>query len=195
MDRMVVGLGNVPISRYGETRHNIGFKVASEIARRLDAGPSRKRFSAEFREANLGGMRVVIACPTTMMNNSGVAVSQLARWYKLKPDQILIVYDELDLPFGTIRLRPGGGPGGHNGVRSVIQQLGTQNFPRLRVGIGRPTSGTTTNYVLSRFRQEEQPFVEQIVALAADAAMHWIEHGIDSAMNTYNRETVEVRRA
>lgn len=195
VDRMVVGLGNVPLSRYGETRHNIGFKVAGEIARRVDAGPPRKRFSAEYREATLGGKRVVIAFPTTMMNNSGVAVAQLSRWYKLAPADILVVYDELDLPFGTIRMRPGGGPGGHNGVRSVIQQLGTQDFPRLRVGIGRPTSGTTTNYVLSRFRQEEQPYVDKIIALAADAAMHWIVHGIDSAMNTFNRETVEVRQS
>jgi PTH1 family peptidyl-tRNA hydrolase len=191
VDRMLVGLGNVG-SKYAATRHNIGFRVAAEVARRIDAGPSRRRFEAEYREATLGAKRTVIACPTTMMNNSVYAVAQLGRWYKLEPSEILVIYDELDLPFGTIRLRPGGGPGGHNGVRSVIEQLGTQDFPRLRVGIGRPTSGTTVSFVLSRFREEEQPYVDEIVSLAADAAMHWSEHGVESAMNAYNRESVEV---
>jgi peptidyl-tRNA hydrolase, PTH1 family len=192
LDRLVVGLGNTG-SKYASTRHNIGFVIAAEVARRLDAQPSRQRFEAEIREAALAGKRIALACPTTMMNSSGYAVSQLSRWYKLKPEEILIVYDELDLPFGTIRMRPGGGPGGHNGVRSVIEQLGTTGFVRLRVGIGRPTSGSTVNFVLSGFREEEQAFVKEIVALAADAVLHWLEHGADSAMNAFNRESINVR--
>jgi PTH1 family peptidyl-tRNA hydrolase len=190
--RLVVGLGNTG-SKYAATRHNIGFAVAAEVARRLEAQPGRNRFEAEIREASTNGMRVALACPTTMMNNSGYAVAQLCRWYKLKAEQVLVVYDELDLPFGTIRMRPRGGAGGHNGIRSVIDQLGTQDFPRLRIGIGRPTSGSTVSYVLSRFREEEQPFVKDIVALSADAVIHWLEHSTESAMNAFNRESVEVR--
>ncbi len=192
VDRLVVGLGNTG-SKYAATRHNTGFLIASEVARRLDAQAARHRFEAEIRTATSGARQIALACPTTMMNNSGFAVSQLGRWYKLKPQHILVVYDELDLPFGTIRMRPGGGAGGHNGIRSVIDLLGTSDFPRLRVGIGRPTSGSTVSYVLSRFREEEQPFVKDIVALAADAVVHWLEHGTDSAMNTFNRESVETR--
>jgi peptidyl-tRNA hydrolase, PTH1 family len=194
VDRLVVGLGNTG-SKYAATRHNIGFVIVAELASRLDAQTGRNRFEAEIREASIDGMRVALACPTTMMNNSGYAVTQLCRWYKLKPEHVLIVYDELDLPFGTIRMRPRGGAGGHNGVRSVIDQLGTQEFPRLRVGVGRPTSGSTVSYVLSRFREEEQPFVKDIVALSSDAVIHWLKHGTESAMNAFNRESVVVRAA
>ncbi len=190
--RMVVGLGNVG-SKYTGTRHNIGFAVIDELARRRRAGSARNRFDARIQEVGVGDERVVLAAPTTMMNNSGYAIAQLANWYKLPPESILVVYDELDLPFGKLRLRPSGGPGGHNGVRSVIDQLGTKDFCRLRIGIGRPTSGSTISYVLSRFSVAQREVVPEIVQLAADAVEHWLDHGLDAAMNEYNRREVEIR--
>lgn len=191
--RMVVGLGNVG-SKYAGTRHNIGFAVVDELAKRYQAAPPRSRFDARIQEVHLDAGRTVLAAPTTMMNNSGHAVAQLANWYKVAPDQILVVHDELDLPFGKMRLRPAGGAGGHNGVRSIIEQLGSNEFNRLRIGIGRPTSGSTVSYVLSRFSVEQREFVPEIVGLAADAADHWVRHGLDSAMNEYNRREVETRQ-
>ncbi len=190
-DRIIVGLGNVG-SRYVGTRHNIGFGVAHEVARRCHGQISRRRFDAAIIEARLDELGLVIGCPTTMMNLSGFSVAQLCRWYRTELDNLLVIYDELDLPFGTIRLRPGGGAGGHNGVQSVIDQLGSNEFARLRIGIGRPTSGTTTNHVLSKFRAEEQAHLDQIVELSADAAIHWARHGIMSAMNEFNRESVGI---
>jgi PTH1 family peptidyl-tRNA hydrolase len=179
-------LGN-PGSKYAATRHNLGFVTVEAINRRHPPQTERRRFEAIIREVTIGQRRVALVCPQTMMNNSGYAVSQVMRWYRLAPAEILVVYDELDLPFGRIRIRPGGGPGGHNGVRSIIDQLGTNEFARLRIGIGRPTSGSAVSYVLSRFRREEEERVPEIVQLAADAAICWATDGLDTAMNQFNR--------
>lgn len=188
---LIVGLGN-PGPKYAATRHNLGFMTMDEISRRHPPQTERRRFEAVIREFPLGDERKALACPLTMMNNSGYAVSQVMRWYRLRPADVLVVYDELDLAFGRIRIRPGGGPGGHNGVRSIIDQLGTSEFPRLRIGVGRPTSGSTVSYVLSRFRREEQERVPEIVELAADAALRWATDGLDTAMNEFNRRQIAV---
>jgi PTH1 family peptidyl-tRNA hydrolase len=188
---MIVGLGNIG-AKYEGTRHNLGFEVVGELARRFGTGNPRNRFDARIEEAIIGGTKVILAAPTTMMNNSGFAVSQLARWYKLPAEDILIVYDELDLPFGKIRLRPSGGPGGHNGVRSVIDQLGTTDFPRVRIGVGRPTSGSTIGFLLTRFSVEERPYVPEIVSLAADASECWVRSDIEASMNEFNTRSVDV---
>lgn len=187
---IIVGLGN-PGSKYESTRHNIGFRVVDELARRLPAGRERSRFNASLLEIQDGTVGdLVLVKPMTMMNLSGNAVSQVQKWFKVPPENLLLVYDDLDLALGKVRLRPGGGAGGHNGVQSVIEQLGTSDFPRLRVGIGRPTHGSTVNYVLSQFRPEERELAGQVVEWAADAALVWVRDGIDDAMNTYNRRTV-----
>ncbi|MEZ4520041.1 MAG: aminoacyl-tRNA hydrolase [Thermomicrobiales bacterium] len=188
---MIVGLGNVG-SKYAGTRHNLGFEVIDELAKRSHAGAPRNRFDARIHETNFGGTRVVLAAPTTMMNNSGFAVAQLIRWYKLPPEKLLVIYDELDIPFGKMRLRPSGGAGGHNGIKSIIEQLGTADFPRVRVGVGRPTSGSTIGFLLSRFSTEERGYLPEIVSLAADAAECWVESGIDEAMNRFNTRSVAV---
>ncbi|MDI3341019.1 MAG: aminoacyl-tRNA hydrolase [Sphaerobacter sp.] len=183
---LIVGLGN-PGPRYAATRHNIGFMVVDELARRFPPGETRRRFDSELIETTGPRGRVVLLKPQTYMNLSGNAVAPTARWYRVPLDRILIIYDDLDLPFGRIRLRPGGSSAGHNGLASVLQMLGTERVPRLRVGIGRPANGNTVGYVLSRFRPEEERRLPDIIALAADAALAWYQDGIDAAMNMYNR--------
>ena len=186
--RLIVGLGNVG-SKYVRTRHNLGFEVVDELARRWGATQPRSRFDARLQEVSVGGERIVLAAPTTMMNNSGFAVRQIMNWYKLEAPDMLVIYDELDLPVGRIQLRPSGGAGGHNGVRSIIEQLGMRDFHRLRIGVGRPTSGSTIGYLLSRFSVEEQKVVPDIVVRAADAAEKWTRDGLDAAMNEFNKRS------
>lgn len=184
--RLIVGLGNVG-SKYASTRHNLGFEVIDLLAKRHNASASRTRFDARIREAIIADRKVVLAAPTTMMNNSGFAVAQIVNWYKFDVDQVLIVFDEMDIAFGSIRLRKNGGSGGHNGVRSVIEQLGTKDFHRVRIGVGRPTSGSTIGFLLSRFSVEQNQLVPEIVSEASDAAEFWVRNGMEAAMNEYNR--------
>jgi len=183
---LIVGLGN-PGQRYAATRHNIGFMVVDHLARQLEPGDRRNRFDSELIETRDAAGRIVLQKPQTFMNLSGTAVAQAARWYRVPTERILIIYDDLDLPFGRIRLRPGGSSAGHKGLQSVIEHLGTDRVPRLRVGIGRPEHGSTVSYVLSRFRPEEERVLPDVIALAANAALSWYKDGIDAAMNMYNR--------
>ncbi|HUZ02412.1 MAG TPA: aminoacyl-tRNA hydrolase [Thermomicrobiaceae bacterium] len=189
---LIVGLGN-PGRKYAGTRHNIGYLVANELSRRLPRGENRRRFDSQLVETGDPIGRIVLLKPETFMNLSGIAVSAAARWYRVPPERILLVHDDLDLPFGQLRLRPGGSSGGHNGVSSVIQQLGTERVPRLRVGISRPESGSTIGYVLTRFSREEEQQLPEIVATAADAALCWQRDGIEVAMNLYNRRDAAPR--
>ncbi|MBX6341623.1 MAG: aminoacyl-tRNA hydrolase, partial [Thermomicrobiaceae bacterium] len=167
---LIAGLGN-PGPKYARTRHNVGFMVVDELTRRLGPGERRRRFDAEIAEVPVPGGRLVLLKPQTFMNLSGNAVAPAARWYRVPLERLLVVYDDLDLPFGQIRLRPSGSSGGHNGLTSVIQQLGTDRVPRLRVGISRPIQGTTVAYVLSRFSPEEERALPEVIARAADAAL------------------------
>ena len=134
--KMIVGLGN-PGREYAATRHNLGFMVVDEVARRLSAGQRRTRFRAELAEAFVDGQKLVLLKPQTFMNLSGTAVREAALWYKIPPAEILVVVDDIDLPFGALRMRGEGGSGGHNGLKSIIADLGTEAFPRFRMGIGR----------------------------------------------------------
>ena len=186
---LIVGLGN-PGKRYTDTRHNLGFMVADELARRLPTGNQRERFQAEYLELERAGQRVIVAKPLTYMNNSGQAVAQLMRWYKIPSERLLVIYDELDLAFGRIRLRASGSAAGHNGMESVIRSLGTDDFARIRIGIGRPATGSTIDYVLSRFTATERAELPELIALSADTAMAWLDVGVERAMNEYNRRTV-----
>lgn len=183
---LIVGLGN-PGRRYERTRHNAGFMVVERLDDILPSGTARSRFQAELIETRDGDTRVVLARPQTFMNDSGASVSQIARWYRVPRDRLLLVYDELDLPFGSIRLRANGSAGGHNGVTSVIQHLHTQDFARLRIGIGRPGAGSTVSYVLAPFSSEEQPALPDIIDRSATAALLWLREGLIVAMNEHNR--------
>jgi PTH1 family peptidyl-tRNA hydrolase len=182
---MIVGLGN-PGREYSSTRHNLGFMVVDEIARRLHAGDRKSRFRAELKEAHDEDQKLILLKPQTYMNLSGTAVREAARWYKLSPSDLLVVVDDIDLPFGTLRMRPDGGSGGHNGLKSIIADLGTQEFPRFRIGIGRG-HGHATRQVLGRFNAEEERALPNLIAAAADCALDWSRHGVIAAMNRCNR--------
>ena len=195
---LIVGLGN-PGAKYDRTRHNVGFDVVDTLAQRWQI-PVREqsRFKGLFGQG-IGpkGRKLLLLKPSTYMNRSGESVRAVLDWYKLLPSQILVVYDDMDLPLGRLRLRLKGSAGGHNGMRSLIQHLGTQDFPRLRLGIDSPKSNRviqpdTVSYVLGRFTPVEQPIVTEVLALAADASEYAIKQGVEKAMNVYNRKAVEL---
>jgi len=190
---MVVGLGN-PGREYAAHRHNIGFRVVDALARAHGvAFTRRKGAKARVAEARVSDCPVLLAKPQTFMNLSGQAVVRLSRAHAILPEQILVVFDDLDLPLGRLRLRPEGGSGGHKGMRSIIDALGTQAFPRLRVGIDRPPNGVDpTEYVLQPFSRDEQILVAEVVERAAAAVECWLEEGILVAMDRFNRLTPEV---
>lgn len=182
--KVVIGLGN-PGRQYAATRHNLGFFVVDELARRTSAPTSRKRMKAEITETRLGENKVILAMPQTFMNESGIAVREIIRWYKVPLEDVLIVVDDLDLGFGQIRIRPKGSAGGHNGLKSIFQELGTQEIPRLRIGIGRGGNRTIA-HVLSKFSPEEQKDLPQIVGFAADTVEKWADIGILKTMDVTN---------
>jgi PTH1 family peptidyl-tRNA hydrolase len=189
MDWLIVGLGN-PGDKYDGTRHNIGFACLAHLARQHSLEFRGKRANARLAEGRIAGQRVVLARPQTYMNLSGQAVSGLRSWYKIDPaSQLLVIYDDLDLPFGKLRLRQRGSAGTHNGMKSIIGQLGSQEFARLRVGIDRPPPQWDTKaYVLGRFSKEEQAAIPDLYERVADAIELVLREGITTAMNQVNAE-------
>ena len=182
--RLVLGLGN-PGERYRETRHNLGFRVVRELAGRLRVAVDRVECSALVGAAD----RLLLAMPQTYMNRSGYAARCLAERHEIEAENALIVYDDVELPLGRLRLRPAGGPAGHRGMESVIRNLKTEKVPRLRLGI-RPEDGAAPDdlveFVLEPFRADEQPEVEGLIGRAADACQAWLELDIATAMNRFN---------
>jgi PTH1 family peptidyl-tRNA hydrolase len=183
--RIIVGLGN-PGREYASTRHNIGFMVINELARRAAANGGRKRFRAEIAEGHLHGEKVIFVAPRTYMNLSGHSVREAVNWYNVLHDDLLIVLDDMDLLFGQLRLRGSGSAGGHNGLKSIIEQLGGTDIPRLRVGIGRGRS-SSTSHVLSKFSADEEKELPEVIRKAADAVELWMSEGIADAMNSVNQ--------
>ncbi len=183
--KLVVGLGN-PGSRYASTRHNVGFMVIDRLARAWNASLTRKQCSAVAGDAHCAGEKVWLAKPQTYMNLSGEAVSCLLRFYKLTPADLLVIYDERDLPVGRVRLRERGSAGGHRGMASIIQMVGTSDFPRLRIGIGRPPELDAIDHVLSGFPSEERPLIEEAISRAVEAVETTFREGLAVAMNKYN---------
>jgi PTH1 family peptidyl-tRNA hydrolase len=183
---LVIGLGN-PGREYRDTRHNIGFKVLDQLAVKLDIRFSRLQSKALVASAIHHERRIILAKPQTYMNFSGRAVRGLIGFYKLSFTNILIVNDDLDLPVGTIRIKPDGGSAGHKGVISIIQHLGTDEFPRLRLGIGHPPGQMQSqDYVLQGFSETEFAIVSETISRAADAILVWVLEGLDAAMNHFN---------
>jgi peptidyl-tRNA hydrolase, PTH1 family len=183
---LLVGLGN-PGREYRETRHNIGFMLIDKLCKSAGLSLSRVQSKALVATGQIDGRRVVLAKPQTFMNLSGQAVSGLVRFYKVPFDQILIAHDDLDLPLGTLRMRPGGGSAGQKGIASTIQQLGTQEFGRMRLGIGRPPGQMDpAAYVLQGFTSGEQTVLDLLLGRAVEAVRVFIGEGIEQAMNLYN---------
>lgn len=187
--KLIAGLGN-PGPRYAQTRHNVGFAVIDCLARRWswDASQYSPRFQAQYALGEHAGQRVLLLCPQTYMNLSGQSVQAARQFYKIDPADVLVIYDDLDLPLGRVRVRAGGSGGGHNGMTDVLRRLGTDQIARVRVGIGRPSVGSATPYVLGRFTPEELETVQQMIETAAAATECWLQQGIQTAMNTYNRK-------
>jgi PTH1 family peptidyl-tRNA hydrolase len=186
--KLIVGLGN-PGIRYAHTRHNVGFDTLDLLATRQGWAWSGSRSRARLAEGIVGGGKVVLAEPQTYMNDSGQAVGELVRFYKLDLADLLVVCDDLDLPLGKIRLRPGGASGGQHGLQSVIQHLGGQTaFPRLRIGIGRPAAGRDENvdFLLSRPIRDERIELDAACERAAEALLACLTEGLDVAMNRFN---------
>ena len=184
--KLVVGLGN-PGRKYEGTRHNIGFAVLAELARRHGQSKPKSKFHGEIVEANLGGEKALLLSPVTYMNRSGISVQEAVRFYRLSQEDLLILCDDLNLPLAKLRLRARGSSGGQKGLENIIHCLGNDAFARLRIGIGSPPEEwDAVDYVLSKFTQEEISEIHEAVVKASDAATFWARHGIDECMNRYN---------
>jgi len=183
---LIAGLGN-PGPRYANTRHNLGFLAADALADSLGAAFRKKNGFSLLAEATCAGNELVIAKPQLFMNRSGEAIGQLVRYLNIEPERLLVVVDDADLPLGRLRLRKQGSAGGHNGLKSVIDHLGSREFPRLRLGMGRPADAEgMINHVLSDFSREERVIVKEIVQRAVETIHCFLQYGIDQAMNSCN---------
>jgi peptidyl-tRNA hydrolase, PTH1 family len=183
---LIVGLGN-PGRQYMHNRHNIGFRVMDRLAERLGIIFSRVMFRALTSDTRYQERRLILAKPQTYMNDSGQSVGSLVRFYKIPLENLLVIHDDVDLPFDTLRLRPKGGSAGQKGMASIIQHLGTQDFPRLRFGVGRPPGRMlAAAYVLQDFDRDEAEILPQLLDRAAEAALLFVSAGLETAMNKYN---------
>ncbi|MFD1706522.1 aminoacyl-tRNA hydrolase [Siminovitchia sediminis] len=184
--KLIVGLGN-PGSRYEKTRHNIGFKVIDALAQRSGITLHESKFSGLYASIHKNGEKAILLKPLTYMNLSGESVRPLMDYYKIPVDHLLVIYDDLDLPVGKIRLRQKGSAGGHNGMKSIIQHLGTSDFNRIRIGINRPPEGMKVpDYVLGQFSDAERIEMESVVQTCADACEEWLEKPFPEVMNQFN---------
>jgi len=184
---LIVGLGN-PGADYATTRHNVGFVVVERLAERRRAWwNNEKKFSARLARADRGRCRVLLCQPQTFMNASGEAVAAVKDFFQIRLEQLLVIVDDADLPLGQLRLRPGGSSGGHHGLESVERHLGTRNYARLRVGIGRQSGAREiTGYVLGRFSSTEKALADKVLTVASDQAETWLDAGIEKAMSQFN---------
>ncbi|WP_048827608.1 aminoacyl-tRNA hydrolase [Bacillus sp. B-jedd] len=186
--KLIVGLGN-PGRQYADTRHNIGFAVIERLADKLGIPLDQAKHKGLFGSGFYKGEKLALLMPLTYMNLSGESIRAAMDFYKLEPEDIVVIYDDLDLPVGKIRLRQKGSPGGHNGIKSTIAHLGTQEFNRVRIGISRPPAGmAVTDYVLGRFRKEEEPLMAEAVEKSAAACEAWFEKPFLQVMNEFNQQ-------
>jgi peptidyl-tRNA hydrolase, PTH1 family len=183
---ILVGLGN-PGRDYRNTRHNVGFMTLDVLCQGMNIKLTRMQSNALIGSGYIDERKVILAKPQTFMNLSGKAVSSLIKFYKIPLSQLLIIHDDIDLPFGTLRMRPGGGSAGQKGLASIIEQMGTQDFARLRIGVGRPPGQMSgADYVLQEFTVSEQALLKEILEKAAQAAQKFINLGLEQAMNQFN---------
>ena len=188
---LLIGLGN-PGREYKDTRHNIGFMLIDQLAERIGARGMKVQSKAIITSGLYEERKLILAKPQTYMNLSGQSVQGLLHFYKIPLENLLVAHDDLDLPYGTIRIRPGGGPGGQRGMANTIELLGTKDFPRLRLRIGRPPGRMDPkDYVLQNFSKDELKLMSELLSRAADAALEFVMKGLNAAMNKYNGEIKE----
>lgn len=183
---LIAGLGN-PGARYEETRHNMGFMTLDRLSALLDIPVSRTGFSGRYGQGVVDGRRVMLLKPHTYMNDSGRSLSEAVRYFGVESADLMVLYDDIDLPPGMVRVRARGGPGTHNGMKSIVEWLGTEEFPRVRMGVGMPpVKEQLIDWVLGRPGEEERPLLSEARERAADAADAWVRRGIEAAMREYN---------
>ena len=184
--RIIIGLGN-PEPEYSRTRHNMGFDVINILAEKNNIDLSRTKYNAIYGTGIINGEKVILIKPQTFMNNSGESAVEFAKFYKEDMKNILVVYDDMDTEIGTIRVRAKGGAGSHNGMKSIVSELNSEDFPRIRVGIGRPKSEyDRIDYVIGQIPEEEYIEFQKGEKIAVEATEYWIKNGIDNTMNKYN---------
>jgi PTH1 family peptidyl-tRNA hydrolase len=192
--KMIAGLGN-PGSEYARTKHNVGFMFLDALAEKLGADNWKTKYDALVAEARIGTEKVLLVKPLTYMNESGRAVGPLMSWYKLAPEDLIVVHDDMDIPAGTIRIRRKGSAGGHNGMKSILYHVGDENFPRLRIGIGRPLPGwTVVKHVLAPFSEEDAPKIREAIAYLLPALECVVTDSVDLAMNRYNPKKQKAKK-
>ena len=185
---LIAGLGN-PDRKYAGTRHNAGFEAAEILRLKMGWGKMKTRFHSELVQGSLEGEPCVLCRPLTYMNNSGIALREIADFYKIPPRNIIVMCDDIALPLGALRVRGSGSAGGHNGLKSIIAHLGTQDIPRIRIGVGqKPEGWDLADYVLERFPEKEIPLIREACVRAAEAAQAIVGRGLDRAMEEYNRK-------
>ena len=186
---IIAGLGN-PGSKYENTRHNMGFKAIDAMASEFGIDVNRAKFKGLIGEGRIGSEKVILLKPQTYMNLSGQSVREIMNFYKIPEEILIVIYDDFDLPIGSIRVRKSGGPGTHNGMKSVVQELGSRKFPRVRVGIG-SSDGSTIQFVIGKVGKDEQQILNEAAEAAASAAADIIRIGIENAMNIHNTRKSE----
>ena len=183
---LIVGLGN-PEEEYGKTRHNMGFDTINKIAEKYDIKLNKSKFQGIYENTILENKKVILLKPQTYMNLSGISVKEVMDFYKIDKENILIIYDDMDIEPGNIKIRKKGGAGGHNGIKSIIENIGTEEFARIRIGIGRPTpEQDKINYVIGTVSEEERKKLKEGILKATNALVEILKNGIDSAMNKFN---------
>ena len=182
---IIAGLGN-PGKEYAGTRHNVGYDTVEFLAEKHNIKLNKLKFNSVYGETNINGEKVMLVKPVTYMNRSGIAIDEILRFYKIPEENLIVIYDDIDIPVGSLRIRPNGSPGTHNGMKSITEHVGNRNFPRVRIGIGRNPDMDLADYVLQRFSLEDRDKINPIMEKAAQAAVEIIKNGVDSAMQKYN---------
>ena len=183
---LIIGLGN-PEEEYSKTRHNMGFNTINKLAQKYNIKITKTKYEGLYETGEIEGQKVILIKPQTYMNLSGKCVKPFVDFYKVEKENVLVIYDDMDIETGTIKIRKKGSAGGHNGMKSIIQMLGTEEFPRIRIGIGRPKhNGDEINYVIGAIPKEEIPKLEEGTEKAKEAIIEILKNGIDKAMNKFN---------
>lgn len=182
---IIVGLGN-PGKEYSGTRHNVGFDTIDCLVEKYNINLNKLKFNSVYGEININGEKVMLVKPVTYMNRSGIAIAEIVKYFKVPIENVIVIYDDIDIPVGTLRIRPHGSSGTHNGMKSIIYQLQDDKFPRIRIGIGRNPDMDLADYVLQKFSKDQRENINDIEKLAAEAAEEIVQKSIDSAMQKFN---------